>query len=228
MGIYSSSPITIPSPSTYSYWQVYAQNSPCPVAATPTNTVHILPQSVSSGSVTISDNTTILPPTLNITNGDFTVTSGYTVTLPQGCPVTITANNITIAGTVNGVGMGTAGGAGGAPGNTGGGGTCGSPTANSPGGTGGTSGAGSTGGAGGGNGQNGTETCNQCIFGITLNNVIGAGGGGAGQGGGNGGNGGTAGAQPTPWNSSMAGAGGGTNLTVGGSIAGFGVYACPR
>ncbi len=155
--------------------------------------VMVLPRTTFTGNVTISSNIT-LGGTYNI-NGNFTVNSGVTVTVVDNCELTITANNITMSGTINGNGRGANGGSGA------GGGVNYSQCSNDDdnyytggGAAGGSAGGGSGGGAGGNGGGNGYGRSRGCGGFLCIGNSDGHfGGGGGGAGGGGGSYGGTGG-----------------------------------
>lgn len=138
-----------------------------------------------TGNLTINENVT-LSGTLNI-SGDFTLNAGRTITLAEGCPLVVNADNIIIHGHINGEGKGFSG----ASGVSSGGQDWANASRNTGGGSGGASGNGS--GAGqsgitGGNGNRKSRVDGSCItFACNGTREHGYGNGGGGGGGGGGG-----------------------------------------
>lgn len=203
--------------------------------------VDVVPMDNYTGNIVISSNVTL--GGVHDINGDFTINSGVTVTTKDGCVLEINANNITVAGSINGNGRGSNGGGGGARGTFYG--NCGSESGSSVSGgrgSGGSSGAGSGGGSGGSVGGNASGRHRNCGGFLCSGNYAGyypgAGGAGGGKGGGYGGNGANAGsgAQGTGiggWNGGSGGSGAsggggtygssnGTDITIGSGGGGAG------
>jgi putative NADPH-quinone reductase len=154
------------------------------------------PQTVTGDLVISSD--IILGNTIDV-SGNFTVNSGVTITVPQGCPLIVNATNITMNGIINANAAGRAGGAGGSGGNAFV--NCSNEGDNTYTGGLGTRGSAATGGGGGGagtNGGNGNGKSRECggLFcsGNDDGHFGGGGGGGGGKGGSYGGLGGNGGA----------------------------------
>ena len=184
-----------------------------------------------SGNFTINANVA-LSGTLNV-NGDFTIPTGITVTVSQGCPLQVNANNITVNGTINADGAGNTGGSGGSGGfnancNSGCS-RCNNIAQAAGSGSGGATGNGSGAGIGGSAGSRGDASARSCnsTAGFCNGNNDGNNDGGPGAGGGGGGSYGGAGASAIAlkggngWNrngsgaSPTGGAGGSINSTYG-------------
>ncbi len=205
-------------PSVGTFYRAYAKN--CGRDGGLYSNVVYVNRGTHSGNLTITQNMT-LGGTFTV-SGNFTVNSGVTVTVRDRCLLRVTANNITVSGTINGNGRGGNGGGGGSRGyyeSINGNNCSGGPSTHRGGryGGGGGSGGNGTYGGGGNTGKNGTSgghkarssSCgtwggicnNNCsgVFGGSAEQCAhnglaeGGGGGGGGAGGSYGGRGGTGG-----------------------------------
>lgn len=195
----TSTSYTVSSSNTNSYFRVKHTAGNC---ESYTNSVYVVPRTF-TGNFTVTQSTT-MAGTYNI-NGDFTINSGVTVTVADGCELNVMADNVDISGIINATGTGNAGGANGSAGTGSSNLGCNTDpdwnSSTSPGNSGGNGGGGANSGTNGGAGYGCGQDCG--TFDDYAGLVKGAGGAGGGAGGsyggngGDGGNGGTSGGYST-------------------------------
>ncbi|MFN8309684.1 MAG: T9SS type A sorting domain-containing protein [Chitinophagales bacterium] len=137
-------------PSVSTFYRVRVES--CNGSPIYSNIILVQRTGTNTGNLVVSSNISMFG-TYNIA-GDFTVNSGVTITMVQGCPLVVNAANITMNGTINGQGKGYLGSTSAGTGGQNWGAT---NTQNCGGGTGGGAGAGPGGGSAGGSGGTGAR-----------------------------------------------------------------------